>query len=287
MLAIAAACASPVAPGPVPTAPVPVPLVQTGTWTGAFEITSCTGSSEACRSAPEAFVLRLATDGTGVVQIDNQVWSNAPPVAINVHASVSAGSTAVFGTASSPQSMDVRLVLTEVGEQLQGILRYSYVRSGATVSKEGRVMFAARDRTVYPTRFHGNWVGLVTRTACTGDCTAADPVLSIYQGYGGVRLILTQSGASILGRLNFNDVSGAALGSGLQAQGYHAVAPGACRAGWDDGTYCLIEFTLSGTADTLDRLGGSISYRVEGVDYRNRPFAFSAVGTLDGLVRWP
>lgn len=82
-------------------------------------------------------------------------------------------------------------------------------------------------------------------------------------------------------------VSGTATGSALQALGAHALAPAACKAGWDDGTYCLIEFTLSVTADALDRLSGSITYRVEGVDYRNRPFAFSAVGTLDGLVRWP
>jgi (2Fe-2S) ferredoxin len=233
VLVLVAGCATPTAPTPSPVPGVSAPVVKAGTWKGAFEITSCTG---ACRSGPEAFVLRLASDGTGVVQLDNQVWTGAPPIAVDVSASVSAGTTALTGTAAAPQAMELRLVLTELGDQLQGLLRYSYTRDGALVSKEGRVLFASRDRTVYPARFHGTWVGMVTRTACTGDCTAADPVLDTYQGYGGTRLLLAQVGTSVLGRLNAYDVSGTAPGSALQGQGYRAVEPASCRAGYDYGT---------------------------------------------------
>jgi hypothetical protein len=267
-----------------PDSPTPGATSPSGTWKGAFQITSCTGVTDigACQTAPETFVLRLGSDG-GVLQIDTRIWSDAPPLAVNVSVRPGAGTTMVSGSSAASRNLDAQLTLTDVGTGLQGTVQYSVDGIGGRLAKQGRVLFANRDATVYPARFEGQWVGFVTRTQCAGECSDGDAVLRV----GNVRLLLSQAGSAISGALNGHDLTGTATGSNLSASGRFAVAPTACRRQFDSGMTCLLEMNVSATADSLDRLHGSITYRVEGVDDRGRPFALSASGTLDGLARWP
>jgi len=268
-----------------PAPPAPTPF-QASVWKGALDITSCSSSSMfvCTRSSSDNFVLRLATDGTGVIQIDTKILSDATPYAVDVTSQTTGTTTVVTGTSTNPTALDVRLTLTAIGSSLEGTVHYSVRSSDATMVKDGRILFANRDTTVYPARFQGNWVGFVTRTQCTGDC-ASDYDDVLYRG--SVRLALSQAGAAVTGALNQNEVSGTATADQVTASAHRTVPPASCVPQFDSGMDCLIDLTLSASVDSLDRLHGSITYRIEGVDYRGKPFAVSATATLDGLVRWP
>ena len=271
---------SPVAP----ESTTPGTTVPSGTWKGAFQITSCTGALDisTCQSGPESFVLRLGSAG-GVLQIDTKIWQAAPPIAVDVAVRPGAGATILSGSSAASRNLDVQLTLSDAGTGLQGTVQYAVDGIGARLIKQGRIMFANRDQTVYPARFEGQWVGFVTRTQCSGDCSDSDAVLPA----GAARLLLSQAGSGISGALNGHDLTGTATGSSFNATGRFAVAASACRRQFDSGMNCLVELSVSATADAFDRLHGSITYRVEGVDDRGRPFALSASGTLEGLARWP
>jgi hypothetical protein len=78
---LASGCGASSPTAPESTAPG---TVASGTWKGAFQITSCTGATDGtCQSGPETFVLRLGSAG-GVLQIDTKIWHDAPPIAVTV-----------------------------------------------------------------------------------------------------------------------------------------------------------------------------------------------------------
>lgn len=269
--------------GAAPTAPVaPAPVATAaGSWKGVLAITSCSnGGSGSCVIAPEAFVLRLQSDGRGVLQVDTGLWDSAPAMSVDV--TVTPGEPLVVASATPGGLLDARLVLTSAGETLAGQIRYSVNRS-TVLQKEGHVLFAERDRTAYGGRFQGEWQGFVSRTSCAGDCAVDDDVLI---GGGAVRLALAQSAGRITGVLNGHPLEGTADGDRVTLSTRVVLAPNRCTAGWDSGTLCLIEIAVSGQADGLDRLTGTVTYRIEGVDYRNRPYAYAATANLAGVARW-
>jgi hypothetical protein len=187
---------------------------------------------------------------------------------------------------SSPsRNVDVQLTLTDIGATLQGTVHYSVLGTDGQVVKDGRILFASRDSTVYPSRFEGQWVGFVTRTQCSGDCSEGnDPVLQS----GGVRVVFSQSGGVISGRMmNGIELTGTANGNTLHLSSRIALDPPVCQRPWDGGMTCQLELSVSGSADTLDRLHGSVTYRAAGFNHNGRPYALNATGTLDGLARWP
>lgn len=290
LLCVAAAAAltacggasSPVAPPPTRGE---VLAVQGGVWRGSFGALSCSGSL--CQSSPEPFVLRLNGAGAGVLQIDTGVFGSAPPVAIDLTAASSTSSVLLTGTtaAQSSPAMTVRLELTDVGEVLAGTLHYDLTRNSGTASKDARILFASRDTTAYGARFQGRWLGFATRTECTG-CTgtAFDAVLG---NAATVAMLLSQSGPSVTGTFNGVTISGTATVTSFAATGRYEIPASQCRRGFDSGTTCLIELETSVSVDALDRLRGTVTYRVEGVDDGNRPFALSGKGDLAGVVRWP
>ncbi len=241
--------------------------------------------------SPESFTLRLASSGEGVLQIDVQLWTDTPPVAVDVRSDpatgtiIGSGPISLLGsvTGGTAQRLDVLLQLTETGEILQGTVRYTRTTSGGPITKEGRILFASRDVTAYPARFQGSWVGFVSRTDCSGDCTAFDDVLR----NGDVRLLVAQVGGAVTGSFNTLEITGTAAGSSMTAAGRHAVAPSSCQRQFDSGMNCLTDLSFTVSADSLDRLHGSITYRAEGVDDRGKPYGLSATGDLTGLVRWP
>ncbi len=283
-IVVAAACnsASPAEPSR-PTDASSAGAHPSGLWVGTFEITSCAGTPS-CHLAPEKFALRLAADGTGVLQIDANVWFGAPSIAVDVTSHERPDRTLLLtGTAAASRNAVVQLTLqTPVADSLSGLVRYSVDDASGRVTKDGRILFAGRDRTVAFSRFHGIWAGFITRE-CAGDCGEFDPVL----GSGGVRLDLSQAGALLTGRFNNEELAGAVSGDTFTATSRTELPPDRCRPGWDEGTTCLIDLTVTAAVDSMDRLHGSIAYRVEAVTYNNRRFAFDARADLTGIVRWP
>jgi len=273
---------SPLAPAPTLGMTL---AVQGGVWRGTLETVSCSGSL--CDSRPEPFVLRLNGAGEGVLQIDTGLFSSAPPVAVNLTGIASTSTLQLMG-ATAPQSspaMTARLELTEVSEVLAGTLHYDLTRGSGLASKDARILFASRDVTAYGARFQGQWLGFATRTECSG-CVlfAFDPVL----GNGStVAMLMSQVGPAINGTFNGVAISGTATASSFTAAGRYEIPPSQCQRGFDSGTTCLIELDMSASVDALDRLRGTVTYRVEGVDAANRPFALNGKGDLAGVVRWP
>lgn len=266
-----------------PTSPSSASVVRL--WTGAFEIQSCTGTSSQCRLAPEKFALRLGSDSAGVLQIDTGVWTDAPaiPVAVGVAGTATTGGVTLSGSTAIGRDMQVELALTRLDPTLDGTVRYTVQGIDGPVAKSGRILYAVLDDTIQFGRLQGSWRGLVARTECTGDCAALDPVLP----RGAVSLDLSQNGAALSGRLNGHEVTGMAAGSAFTAAMHKEVAAGACRPAFDDGAVCLLDVSIDAAADTLDRLRGTLTYRVEAVDYLGRHYAFSARADLAGVTRWP
>lgn len=278
-----AACnsASPAAPS---TSPPPATLAS-GAWTGVLDITSCVGGA-GCRTGPEKFALRLAPDGTAVLQVDTQIWSTAPPIALNATARERPDRTVVLnGATTIGPPAEAELTLSgPPGDTLAGTIRYNVLRSpGITFAKEGRILYASRDATMTFARLQGTWAGFVTRPQCTGDCDQFDPVLN----EGAVWLDLSQAGSSIGGRFNREELTGVVTGNSFTATSHMELPPERCQRGFDSGTTCLVDLTVTAETDALDRLRGEVSYRVEAVTDRNQHFAFSARADLTGVVRWP
>jgi hypothetical protein len=100
-------------------------------------------------------------------------------------------------------------------------------------------------------------------------------------------MLLSQAGSSVTGTFNGVAIWGTATATSLTATGRYAIPASQCQRSFDSGTTCLIELEMSATVDALDRLRGTVTYRVEGVDDRNRPFTITGKGDLAGVVRWP
>jgi hypothetical protein len=63
-------------------------------------------------------------------------------------------------------------------------------------------------------------LGFVSRTHCSGDCSAFDSVLR----NGDARLLISQGGAALSGSVNRLEIMGTAAGSSTTVTGRHAVA---------------------------------------------------------------
>lgn len=252
-----------------------------GTWKGMFDVASCVGT--ACSLGPQAFILRLDSTGRGVIQVDSDIYSTSPPLAVDVV--VEPGAVPVVATAANATPLSARVVLTEYGEVLQGPVEYTATRNDKAVTRQGRILYATRDRTSFAGRFEGQWLGYATRTQCEGSC--ADDPLVIDGAGNAIRWNVSQAGGAVQGLLNSFAFTGTVNGSQLTGTIRYAIPASACRAGWDqDPTVCLLEATIEGTVDALDRLTGTLTYRAEGRDWRDRPYALTATSTLSGVARW-
>lgn len=289
---LAAGCGS-----KTPTSPTGTPVgqavqtvaVQSGAWKGAFDITSCSGGrfGFGCPRSPENFMLRLGTDGAGVLQIQSGMWGGLSPIPVNVTATPSASGGILVTGSNGPtgKSLQVELTLADLSASLQGSIHYAVDNGvGDRIVNDGRVLFATRDNTIYLGRFQGNWIGYVERTQCSGDCSEWDPVWVM----DGIDLALSQAGSGVSGTISsFFPLTGTAAGDSLTGSVHFAIPAEQCRRGFDSGTVCAVELTLSAIADSLDRLHGSVTYHAQGVSNSNKPYALDATTSLEGIVRWP
>jgi hypothetical protein len=257
-------------------------------WVGTIDRTSCTGNL-ACAGFPIPFILRLAADGSGYIQI-NTTWNAAAggEWSVPLSSTTLAGVTVLRGTATggpwTPVStLDVSLTMRQ-GDVATATIQYTLSmqeapdsRTSGTVS--GRVSSVRKDTTVFGGRFEGNWRGMATRTSCSGNCFL-DPIFP----NGSTAFSFSQSGATVSDGV----FVGTAIGNSLTGSG-HSHYEGPCKNVSYAGVVCVVfDYTISITVDEFDQWHGTISYHMTGVDSENgdRPVDVTGTGKLDGLGRW-
>lgn len=271
----------------VPTSPGTATTVAPSVWVGSIEITSCTGNGF-CRSGPQPFVLRLAADRSGWLQVDtNGVLNSGGEWSVHVTPTTLAGFTILQGSALGGQmptlgSIDVSFRMPQ-GDPANGTIQYTLSQQedsyGArtTVVMLGRVAAARADTSAFGGRFQGDWRGVATWTSCSGDCNR-----KYLLGYGATGYSFSQNGAAVTG----SSFTGTAAGNSLSGT-IHYVDTSPCRSGFDWDNVCATDGTISVTVDEFDQLHGTITLHMSGMGYSpGGPFDLTVSGTLDGLGRW-
>lgn len=272
-----------------PTAPAaPAAVATSGSWRGIFEITSCTSTGAgACERYPQAFTLHT-TGSQGVLVLDLSEFADQPPVAVDLTLTSSGAGVIAAGMAElprlqlQPQQIDVRLELTATEPSLAGSIRYTLTSQGTGETREGRILSAARDTAFRPGSFQGTWAGRARRTQCSGGCEVSDPIL----WSGALMLHIAQSGSSVNVRFNSYDLTGTVSGSVLTAAGSFQLPESQCRWFFDSGPVCMWEIRIAATADQLQRLRGTMTYKADTFDWRRQRYQMEGVADLSGLARW-
>ena len=141
----------------MPTTPTGETTTPAGIWRGTFETTTSTSADGDCGEAPGPFVLRVGSGGAGVLQIDTGILCETPPFAVDVQLSTIDAFTVIAGRSSH---LDARLELTEIDDGLHGTFSYTATAEGHVLTKQGTILFAARDQTVTRTvLWKLDWMG--------------------------------------------------------------------------------------------------------------------------------
>lgn len=183
--------------------------------------------------------------------------------------------------AGPPDSLEVRLELSALGDLMSGTVRYAVTTRDGVTTKQGPILYGGRELPVASSRFHGVWAGRVTRMSCTGDC-AYDPFL----GDGTVQMWIAQVGATATATYNtpLQTLTGTTDGTVINMS-YRQDTP-TCRATNDFDATCLVEFSISAGADALDRMTGTLTYHVEWVTYPSGRFSMTGTADLARVARW-
>lgn len=287
-IAVATSCGSPTRPSS--PAPSPIPLV--GQWLGIFEISSCVGPSRDCSAqALNDFTLAMVGGPTGllgfmVLETPNQ------RIAIDLLGTPGQAGSYAFTTSpfqssgSSLPQVDVRnfTLRDDPATGLAGSFEYT-VTGLATVTRTAIIRSASRrpGAVVSPGNFEGTWVGdYVTRT-CTGGCrVGAGGYFNPTSGH--VALQLVQSGATVVGSVLGNPVSGSATASTLSMTG-PPLTPDVCPFCFDcDGWCATAAQNLTASVDKLGRLTGRFEYSVKG-NTGSQHFTYTMEVELSGVTR--
>jgi hypothetical protein len=298
MLWSAIGCGSSRPENPVPVTPLtptPVEPVRTalaGVWTGMFDVTSCVGSADWCRSAgPETFSLRLDENLQGVAEID---LAGRQRVAIDVTQSQSTdGGTILKGESAIPEQPSIDLEIHLGGSAASGLTgSVVYTVSGvgpccsftsSVATRTGEVLFLRPVTTLRAGALQGEWRGYMKRVACSGDCDRDDETQEM-------RLWVTQQGSNLIATFNGH------YGGGIQLEGTaadrtftlaHAFKAAPCLVpnNFQDTSVCEDVINFQGSADSLDRMQGTIQRRQTGLDDEKGPYAWTATFELVGVVR--
>ena len=271
-----------------PAAPAFTPAPAGGSWRGVVEITSCSASSGTCgRTPPHRFSLH--TEGfQGVLLIDVSEFGDQPPLTVDLTLTASGAGYVASGSAelprlmSSPQRIEVRLDIPSTEPALAGSLRYTLSSAASTVTREGRILSAARENPYRAGALDGRWAGTVVRMQCSGGCEHPDPIL----WSGSLVLDIAQSGGSVTARFNAYQLGGAASGTSLTLEAFRQLPESQCRWFFDDGPVCMYDIRMTATVDRLQRLRGTLTYKAEAFDSRRQRFQMEAVADLAHVARW-
>ena len=278
---------TPITPAPVaPSAPM-----LAGTWTGMFDVTSCTGSVDWCRTTqPEQFLLNLDGNLYGVAEME--VWSRQP-ISLDILQSNDAdGSATLRGVSTIPGQPGLDLEIRLEGSapsSLIGSVRYTItgdpsrelVRS-LTATRSGPILFIRPVMTVRAGALQGTWRGYIKRTACSGDCDSGRTSEATFW--------FSQQGPKVTGIFNWaygfrDEIEGTVAGEEFTFT--RAVTRPTCFAGFQSQALCEESFDMRGSVDSLGRMKGTIQQRQVGNDYYDGPFSWTAAFELEGVVRMP
>ena len=287
-IVVASACGSPTQP----SSPAPSPIALVGQWLGIFEISSCVGPSLDCSArALNDFTLTLVPTGVG---LQGLLVLETPDqrIAIDLLGTPDRAGSYAF-TASPFQSDGSSLPRIEVrsftlrddpATGLAGSFEYTVTRL-VTITRTAIIRSASRrpGAVVSPGNFQGTWVGdYVTRT-CTGGCRVGAG------GYfnptsGRVTLQVVQNGATVVGSVLGNPVSGSATASTLSMTG-PPLTPDVCPNCWDCSGWCATAVqNLTASIDKLGRLTGRFEYSVKGYT-GSQHFIYTMEVELSGVTR--
>lgn len=288
IICAAALCAFGCGASTVPTSPGTPTAVAPNVWVGSIAITSCTGN-DFCLSGPQPFVLRLAADRSGWLQIDtNGVLHSGGEWSVHVTPTTVAGVTILKGSALGGQmpalgNIDVSFSMPQ-GDPANATIQYTLSRQSGpndprtTVVMMGRVAAVRADTSAFGGRFQGDWRGVPTWTSCSGDCELKYWLV----GSDATSYSFSQNGAAVTG----SSFTGTAVGNSLNGTVRYAIT-GPCKSGFDWDEVCASDGTISVTVDEFDQLHGTITLHLSGAGYTHAgPFDFTVTGTLDGLGRW-
>lgn len=277
---------TPVTPAPVaPSAPM-----LAGTWTGMFDVTSCTGSVDWCqRTEPEPFLLNLDGNLYGVAEME--IWRRQPMSLDILQSNDVDGSTTLRGVSTiAGQSLDLEIRLEgSAPSSLNGSVRYTItgdpseeLLKSLTATRSGPILFIRPVTTVRAGALQGTWRGYVKRTACSGDCSGRDTSEATFW--------FSQQGAKLTGIFNWpngvaphDEIEGTA--SGQEFTFTRTISKPSCVAHFQDHAVCEDSIDIRGSVDSLGRMKGTIQQRRVGVDYYNGPFSWTATFELEGVVR--
>jgi hypothetical protein len=278
VLLSAVGCGS-AAPPVGPTRATAASTIATATahvWQGA--ITTCIPPATGCLSSIDAFVLRLASDTSGLVQIDH------PPAT----AIVLTGSRRTDGLLRLHGSIPIDLSRTRTVDvqlssiqPLQGSISFA---DGAQVGG-GAIVFAREIQVFSPGRFSGEWRGETQQVSCTGDCFDRDAI--------GVMLLTlsddtrTATGSFSGGPISGLLITGTVTGSTSALSGHYEVT-GVCPVQSFGDVTCSSEAELTASAGTLDQLDGTINVRHQfHTESSGVLRSYSASYRMLGVARWP
>jgi hypothetical protein len=272
---------TPVTPTPVP-APSAPPLV--GSWTGMFDVSSCTGSVEWCRrTEPEPFSLRLDDSLRGVAEMEP--WRRQLLALDIAQTSSTDGSTILNGvsTISGQPTIDLEIRLEgSAPSGLSGSVRYTLTGDpygepkSSVVTRTGPILFIRPVTTVRAGALQGTWRGYMKRTACSGECGDAGQIRD-------VTLWLSQQGSTLSAIFNGDELEGTVSGRDFTLT--QLPIPTKCNNPVRDATVCQDSYDFRGSVDSLDRMRGTIQRRRLGYDYYDGPFSWTATLELEGVVR--
>ncbi|HKY22572.1 MAG TPA: hypothetical protein VJM31_15270 [Vicinamibacterales bacterium] len=271
---------------PAPVAATPSPL--TGTWTGMFDVSSCTGSVDWCRGRdPESFSLTLDATLRGVAEIG--LWRRQPLAVDVVQSQGTGGSTVLKGvsTVTTPQ-MDLEIQLEgSASSGLTGTVLYAITGDpygepkSTVVTRSGPILFIRPVTTVRAGALQGMWRGYAKRTACSGDCDSGRT--------REVNFWFSQQGSNLLASFQWGsggrryDLEGTAAGREFTLTRKYSIAN--CPATYHEERVCQDSFDFQGSVDSLNRMRGTFQQREAGLDYDGRPYSWTATFELDGVVR--
>jgi hypothetical protein len=229
-------------------------------------------------SSIDPFVLRLASETSGLLQIDH------PPA------------TAIVLTGSRQSDGLIRLngsILIDLNrmrtvdaqlssiQPLQGFINFA---DGAQVGG-GAIVFARQIQVFSAGRLSGEWRGETQQVTCSGDCADRNAI-------GVMVLTLADDGQTATGSFSGGGISGLLItgvvtGSTAALSGHFEVT-GVCPYQSFVDVTCSSDAELSLTAGPLDQLDGTINvrrqYRLESSGIFQ---TYSATYRTLGVARWP
>lgn len=259
--------------------------IESGTWAGLLQVTSCTSSEYFCKVGDiEPFTLRMGIGGHGVLLLDpNDRWAVDMSGPLASDGSWTADGSVTLG---GVKRVSARLALSSIDESsVAGTVTYTLNHGLGAATRKAKIVSARAVDTVRPGLLHGDWSGHIERTSCTGACD--DDALA--GNLTTFEMAISQSASSLHGTLDrFGTFDAQANGPTFTLTASHgALNDPTCQPAYN-GRTCFVEISnFTVTVDKLDRMEGTFSYRMQRyLDEASPLVSVQGTARLVGVVRW-